>query len=198
MRRIILLLAIASCSLPARAIDLHISNKALERTLLAQLFTGAGNRYYMRGDAKSPCYVYAENPKVNFKDDRIVVHITAHAKIGTSVAGRCVGVSLNTESDVSVVPEADGEVIGFRDARVEKLSDSRELNFLLTPFLSRQLPSAMKVNAADLMRQLLAKSTESTGYAITLNRLKIHSMLVEHIFPEPDLDVDIDGDLGVN
>ena len=50
---------------------------------------------------------------------------------------------------------------------------------MLEPFLSRILPGQMKVNAADLMRQLLSHSTETTGYALVLNSLKLHSLLVE-------------------
>ena len=189
-----LILALLCAAAPARAVELHITAKALEHTLIQQLFTGDQNRYYMRGDAKSACYVYAENPKVSFKDDRVVVHVHTRARIGTSVGGTCIGVSLNTDADVSVVPDAEGESIGFRDARIEKLSESRELNFLLTPFLSRKLPASMKINAADLLRQLLTKSTESTGYALTLDSLKIHSMIVQN----DSLVVDIDGTIGVD
>jgi len=86
---------------------------------------------------------------------------------------------LNTEADVSVIPDAEGETIGFRDAHIEHISESRELNFLLVPFLSHKLPQQMKVNAADLMRQALSRSVETTGYAFTLSVLKIHSMLVQ-------------------
>jgi hypothetical protein len=57
-----------------------------------------------------------------------------------------------------VLPEAEGETIGFRDARIEKLSESRELNFVLMPFLSRKVSSSMKVTAAMLLRQLLARN----------------------------------------
>ena len=53
------------------------------------------------------------------------------------------------------------------------------MNFLLVPFLSRKLPAQMKLNAAVLMRQLLGRSTETTGYALSLNSLKLHSLLVE-------------------
>ena len=189
-----LLFTLLCAAAPAHAVELHITAKALEHTLIQQLFTGYQNRYYMRGDAKSACYVYAENPKVSFKDDRVVVHVHTHAHIGTSVGGKCIGVSLNPEADVSVVPDAEGESIGFRDARIEKLSESRELNFLLTPFLSRKLPASMKINAADLLRQLLTKSTESTGYALTLDSLKIHSMIVQN----DALVVDMDGTIGVD
>ena len=163
----------------ASAIEVKVSSQALERTLRTQLFNGPQGRYYMRGDATSACYVYADSPHVTFVQDRIVVHVHARAKFGTAVHGACIGVSLTTEADVSLIPEAEEESIGFRDARIERLSESKELNFLLVPFLSHKLPAQMKMNAALLMRQLLSRSTETTGYALSLNSLKLHSLLVE-------------------
>src|ERR1700722_8469567 len=163
----------------AFAIEVGISSQALERTLRAQLFNGPEGRYYIKGDASSACYVYADSPHVTFVDDRIVVHVHTKAKLGTSVHGACLGVSLSTNADVSLVPDAEEESIGFRDARIERLSESKELNFLLVPFLSHKLPAQMKMNAAGLMRQLLSRSTETTGYALSLNSLKLHSLLVE-------------------
>jgi hypothetical protein len=164
----------------ARAIEVKVSAEALERTLRNQLFSGAEGRYYIRGDATSACYVYAEDPHVSFKDDRVIVHVHTRAKLGTALRGACIGVSLTTDADVSVVPDAEGESVGFRDARIERLSESRELNFLMVPFLSRKLPSQMKVNAADIMGKLLSQPVASTGYTLTLKSLKIHSMLVDH------------------
>jgi hypothetical protein len=184
MRRLTfrLLLSVAllfSAARAASAIEVKVSAKALERTLQAQLFNGPQGRYYIRGDAHSACYVYAESPHVTFVQDRIVVRVHAKAKLGTAVRGACIGVSLTTNTDVSLIPEAEEESVGFRDARIERLSESKELNFLLEPFLSHQLPAQMKVNAAVLMRQLLSRSTETTGYALSLNSLKLHSLLVE-------------------
>jgi hypothetical protein len=163
----------------ASAIEVQVSSQALERTLRTQLFNGPQGRYYIRGDATSACYVYADSPHVTFVQDRIVVHVHARAKFGTAVHGACIGVSLTTEADVSLIPEAEEESIGFRDARIERLSESKELNFLLEPFLSHKLPAQMKMDAALLMRQLLSRSTETTGYALSLNSLKLHSLLVE-------------------
>ena len=163
----------------ASAIEVQVSSQALERTLRTQLFNGPQGRYYIRGDATSACFVYADSPHVSFVQDRIVVHVHARAKFGTAVHGACIGVSLTTEADVSLIPEAEEESIGFRDARIERLSESKELNFLLVPFLSHKLPAQMRMNAAVLMRQLLSRSTETTGYALSLNSLKLHSLLVE-------------------
>ena len=163
----------------ASALEVKISEQALERTLETQLFNGPQGRYYLRGDANSACYVYAESPHVSFVQDRIVVRVHTRAKLGTSVHGTCIGVSLTTNTEVSMIPDAQEETIGFRDARIERLTESRELNFVLEPFLKNKLPGEMKMNAAVLMRQLLSKSTETMGYGLSLSSLKLHSLLVE-------------------
>jgi len=183
-----------SAARTASAIEVRISSQALERTLRAQLFNGPEGRYYMRGGIKSACYVYAEQPKVSFKDDRVWVHLRTHSKLGTGLKGACLGLSLNTEADVSFVPDAEGSSVGFRDARIERASNSRELNFLLVSFLSRKLPTQMKVDIAETMGKLLSQSVASTGYALVLNSLKVHSMTVDH----NALVVDLDGALSVN
>ena len=177
----------------AYAIEIKVSAQALERTLNTQLFNGPDGRYYFRGDANSPCFAYAQEPKVSFKDERILIHVKTKARLGTKIAGSCLGVGLTTEADVSVVPDALGESIGFRDPRVEHLSENKELDFFLVPFLSKKLPQQMKINVADLIRQLLVKSAEATGYLMQLDHLKIHSMVVSG----DALVVDFDGDLSV-
>jgi hypothetical protein len=194
--RAVLAVAVAYCVLPvaAHAIEIKVSAQALERTLNNQLFNGADGRYYFRGNATTPCYAFAQDPKVSFKDERIVIHVKTHAKLGTSLRGACLGMPLYTEADVSVIPDALGESIGFRDPRLDRMSESREFNFLLTPFLSKKLPQQMKLNAADLIRQLLLKSAEATGYDVKLDNLKVHSMQVSG----DALVVDFDGDLSVH
>jgi len=178
----------------ARAIEVKVSAKALERTLRTQLFNGPDGRYYMSGDATKPCAAYAEDPHITFKEDRVVVHVHTHAMLGKALGGKCLGISLTTDAEVSVVPEAEGESVGFRDAKIEKVSESKELNFLLVPFLSHKLPSQMKLNAADLIRKLLSQSLASTGYAITLDSLRLHSMMVDH----DTLTIDVDAGMSLD
>ena len=173
--------------------ELKISRQALERTLRQQLFSGPGGRYYLKGSAATGCYVYAEDPQLQFEGERILVRVKTHARLGTGFRGSCVGLSLARESDVSMAPDGEGETVGFKDARLEKLSEQKELNFLLTAFLGHTVPSSMKVNAADLLRKALANSTATSGYRVSLDRLKIHSIQIEG----EDLVVDVDGDLSV-
>jgi hypothetical protein len=194
LRRVVLVLVLLVLTAPrAHAIEVKVSANALERTLRTQLFSGADGRYYMRGDRTSACFVYAEDPHVSFKDDRVVVHVHTRSKLGEGIRGACLGVSLTTDADVSFIPDAEGESIGFRDARVERLSESRELNFFLVPFLSSKLPAQMKVNAADLMAKLLSQSVATTGYTLALDSLKLHSMLVDH----DALVVDVDAAMSI-
>jgi hypothetical protein len=175
------------------AVEMRLSSDALERTLQAQLFAKDSGFYYLRGNAQSPCFVVADSPHISFTQERVVVHMHVHAKLGTSIRGQCLGINLSRDVDVSLVPEAQGETIGFRDARIDKLSGSRELDSILLPFLSHRVPSGLKMNAADQLRQLLSKSTEATGYPMTLDRLFIHSMSVQG----DSLVVDVDGTISV-
>jgi hypothetical protein len=92
-----------------------------------------------------------------------------------------------------LAPVGEGETVGFRDARIDRVSEHAELNFVLMPFLSHQVPSGMKVNAADVLRQALAGSFATSGYKVSLERLKIHSVEIQG----DALVVDVDGDIEV-
>jgi hypothetical protein len=187
------LLLLAGSAAQCGAVELKVSRDALERTLKQQLFSSPDGRYYLKGNAKSVCPIYAENPQLRFAGDRIVVQVKTRARLGKSVGGACLGLALALPAEVSLAPAGEGESIGFRDARVDRVSEHEELNFVLTPFLSRQIPSAMKVDAADLLRKALEGSTASSGYKVTLERLKIHSIQIQG----DALVVDADGDLSV-
>ncbi|HEY2857213.1 MAG TPA: hypothetical protein VGJ21_02225 [Terracidiphilus sp.] len=185
---------LAACGvMQCAAVELRVSRDALQRTLKQQLFNGHEGRYYLKGSATTPCFVYAEDPQVSFVADRIVVRVKAHARLGTSLRGTCLGVALAPTTEVSVAPDGEGETLGFRDARLEKVSDQRELNFVLSPFLSHTIPSNMKVNAADLLRKALTDSTVTSGYRVSLDRLKIHSIQLSG----EDVVVDVDGGISV-
>jgi hypothetical protein len=188
------LLLFAAGLVQCHAVEMRVSRDALERTLKQQLFGGANSgRYYLKGTPQSACFTYAENPKLTFVQDRIVVRMTTHSRLGRAVKGACLGLALTMPAEVSLAPDSEGETIGFRDARLDKVSDQKELNFILNPFLSHQVPSSMKVNAADLMRKALEGSTATSGYKVTLDRLKIHSVQVDG----DTLVVDVDGNLSV-
>jgi hypothetical protein len=185
------------CCASASAIEVRVTAPALERTLQHQVFNqpdadGRLDRHYLKGNASKGCSVYADEPHVSFKDDRVVVSVKTHAKLG--IGKSCFGISITSESQVSFIPEAEGERVGFRDAHIERLTGNKQLDALLEPFLAKKLPQEMKVNAADLLRKLLVKAPDSTGYTLTLEMLQINAMEVDR----QDLVVDLDARLRVD
>ena len=190
---IVAYLALLAGVAPCCAVELTISRQALERTLKQQLYSGPDGRYYLKGGPHSACFIATEDPHLSFEQDRIVVRVKTVARLGTPVGGACLGVSLTLPAEVSLAPDAEGETVGFRDAQLDKVSDRKEINFVLAPFLRGQVPKSMKVNATDLLRKALEGSTASSGYKVSLDRLKIHSIQIEG----DKLVVDADGDLSV-
>ena len=188
----------------ADAITLRVSAPALERSLKRQVFTAPGSngkpeRRYLRGDPTKPCSAYVDDPHITFRhveggEDRIVVSVHTHATFGKRVKNFCLGIPISIESEVSFIPVAEGESIGFRDARIEHASNTEELNVLLEPFLASRLPAEMKVNAAKIMRTLLVRAPDSTGYTLTLTTLQLHSMQVDGQALVVDLDAEISVD----
>lgn len=178
---------------PSQGVELTVSRQALERTLKQQLFSGPDGRYYLKGNAQSGCFISTEDPHLSFEQDRIVVHVKTRARLGKMVGGSCLGVTLSLPAEVSLAPEAEGETIGFKDARLERISDRKEIDFVLGPFLRGQVPRSMKVNAADLLRQALAGSTAASGYKVSLDRLRILSIQIV----DDKLVLEADGDLTV-
>jgi len=194
MRLLLLRLSILFLAvLPAHASVVRMAAPALERTLARQLFNqpgpdGAPGRYYLRGNGQKGCSVYADTPHVVFEGDRVVVSVKTHAKLG--LGKLCFGLTVTFDSEVSFIPEAEGESVGFRDARIDHVTKNKELDLLLEPFLSKKLPDEMKINAADLMRKLLVKSPDSVKYVFTLESLKLTSMQVEGQYLVINLDAD--------
>jgi hypothetical protein len=186
-------LVLLAGAVACRAVELTVSKQALERTLRQQLFSGPDGRYYLKGNPHSACFISTEDPHLSFEQGRIVVRVKTVARLGTPVGGACLGVGVTLPAEVSLAPDAEGETIGFRDAQLDKVSDTKEINFVLSPFLRGQVPKSMKVNATDLLRKALEGSTAASGYKVSLDRLKIHSVQIEG----DKLVVDADGDLSV-
>jgi hypothetical protein len=105
---------LASCSPPCRAVELKVGRNALQRTLKQQLFGGLDKRYFLKGSAHSACSVYADDAELSFVQDRIVVRVKTHARLGQAVRGACLGISLAPTAEVSFEPYGEGETIGFR------------------------------------------------------------------------------------
>jgi hypothetical protein len=183
-----------SCVPVCQAGEFKVSSGALERTLKTRLFGTPDQRFYLKGDARSACNLYAESPQLSFSGDRILVRVHAGGKYGKMIAGHCIGFPVSMNTVISLAPSAEGETIGVTDAHLDRLSDSAELNFILSPFLSNKLPASIKINAATMLREILTKSTETSGYPLYLERLDVRHVHVidKYLIVDYDSDMRID------
>jgi hypothetical protein len=192
IRSALLFCCLFFCCVPlCQAGAFKVSSGALERTLKARLFSTPDGRIYLRGDAHSACNLYAEDPHLSFSGDRILVRVHTGGKYGRQLGGRCIGFPVSMSTVISLAPSAEGETIGVTDARLDRLSDSAELNFIMTPFLSRNVPANIKINAATMLREILTKSTETSGYPLALDRLEIRFVHIADKFLVVDYDSDM-------
>jgi hypothetical protein len=192
IRSVSLFFCLFLCCVPVcEAGQFKVSSGALERTLKARLFNTPDRRFYLRGDAHSACSFYTEDPHLSFSGDRILVRVHTGGKYGKVIAGRCIGFPVSMNTVISLAPSAEGETIGVTDARLDRLSDSSELNFILTPFLSRKVPANVKINAATVLRDIMTKSTETSGFPLTLERLEIRQVHTTDKFLIVDYDSDM-------
>ncbi len=106
-------LLLLACAWQCGAVELRVSRDALERTLKQQLFSGPAGVSTSKDRRKTACYVYADDAKVDFVQDRIVVKIKTKAHMGKSLAGACIGISMAPDAEVSVAPYGEGDSIGF-------------------------------------------------------------------------------------
>lgn len=158
------------------------------------LFNTPDGRYYLRGDAHSACKLYVQNPQLSLANDRVLVRLHTGGYYGKQLAGHCIGFPVSMNTTISLAPVVQGEVISVADARIDRLSDSGEVNFLLSPFLSHKLPSNIQINAATMLRDTLRNSTQTSGYPVTLEKLELHTV---HTF-DHYLIIDYDTDMRVD
>ena len=123
------ILPLAASVSERHAVELRVSRDTLECTLRHQLFRGPTGRYCLKESPQSPRSVYAEDAKVSFVQGRVLLRLRTRARMGKSMGGSCLGISLAPAAEVSVAPYGKGETIGFRDAQLVKVGDQRESQF---------------------------------------------------------------------
>ncbi len=194
LRKLFVVGSLLLLSTLAQAGQFKVSSSALERTLKARLFSTPDGRYYLRGDAHSACRLYVESPQLSLSGDRVLVRVHTAGYYGKQIARRCTGLPVSMNTTISLAPVVQGEVIGVTDARIDRLSESSEVNFLLSPFLNHKLPSNIQINAATMLRETLTRSTEASGYPVTLDRLELHTVhgTDHYLIIEYDTDMRVD------
>lgn len=189
----IFLLFLLVCACPAWGMQLAVGAQPLQRALAKQLFSAPDGRYYLRGNRTSACYLYAQNPQLHFSGDRVYLDLHLSGKLGSSIAGQCFGLAWAGDTEVSMLPQAEGSDIGFTDVRVERLTSDHTVDRMLQPLLARLVPSSIKVDAASLVSKMLHTASNRSGTTINLQRLFVSAIQVQGT----DLTLTLDGAVSI-
>ncbi len=177
---ILLLFAFFLAALPLHALQLTVGAQPLQHALARQLFAAPDGRYYLRGKRDAAgCYLYAEDPQLQFRGDRILLTLHLSGKVGSNAGGVCLGVNWAGNAEISMLPEAQGSVIGFGDVRVERLTGDHTLDRLLQPLLASLVPKSFRVDAGPLVDKLLHTASDRSAATITMRQLAIDLIAVQ-------------------
>jgi hypothetical protein len=91
LRHAALILLLALCPRPARAVELHLQFAALEHMIAEAVFTQDGRRY-VHNDKSNKCnFAYLEKPQIQGADGRLRIKAKFTGRSALNVIGQCVG-----------------------------------------------------------------------------------------------------------
>ena len=154
--------------------ELTISNTAMRKMLMDQLYTDHGKYHLLRG---SRCqFAYLDSPAVNISRGRVSLRTHLTGLLGVEGTNGCVGSPESMDLTVSGRPYFSGEYIGLTDIRVDQVSNEL-YRIVLQNFLDLALPRALEINLRQGLEQLI--SDQRSSYEVTVSRLVVTNLTAE-------------------
>jgi len=155
--------------------ELAISNTAMRKMLMDQLYTDRGKYHLLRG---SPCqFAYLDSPAVNISRGRVSVRTRLTGLLGMEGASGCVGSPESFDVTVSGRPYFSGEFIGLTDIRVDHVSNEL-YKIVLQNFLDLAFPRALEINLRQGVQQLI--SDQRSSYEVIVSRLGVTNLTADN------------------
>lgn len=176
----------------ATAAEVTIAYGAIERVLVAGVFT-QGGRYYLEGAPESSCrFAFVQEPKLSASGGRLVVRLVFSGRAGVEVKGRCIGPGDTLQLAVSGVPVySDGEILL---SQLEVAAPESRYFSAVRGLVQSQLAQRLRYPLrAELERALAIVGGPAAVVRPTLAAFEVRSLRVE---PQ-QLRVAFDGSLDV-
>ena len=110
--RFFLVLLMAGCPQPARAVELHLQFGALERMIAETVFTQEGRRYVYHDKSNKCSFAYLEKPQIQGADGRLRIRAKFTGRSALNVIGQCVGLGDAFVVVVTATPQyRDGNIV---------------------------------------------------------------------------------------
>lgn len=155
--------------------EITISNTAMRKMLMDQLYTDRGKYHLLRG---SPCqFAYMESPTVSISRGRVSLSTRLTGLLGMDGAGGCIGSPESFDVTVSGRPYFSGEYLGLTDMRVDQVSNEL-YRIVLQNFLDLALPRALEINLRQGLQQLI--SDQRSSYEVSVSRLVVNNLTADN------------------
>ena len=155
--------------------EITISNTAMRKMLMDQLYTDRGKYHLLRG---SPCqFAYMESPAVSISRGRVSLSTRLTGLLGMDGAGGCIGSPESFDVTVSGRPYFSGEYLGLTDMRVDQVSNEL-YRIVLQNFLDLALPRALEINLRQGLQQLI--SDQRSSYEVSVSRLVVNNLTADN------------------
>jgi hypothetical protein len=169
-------LLLAAC--PARAVELHLQFRALERMVAEAIFTQEGRRY-VHNDKSNKCnFAYLEKPQIQGVDGRLRIRAKFTGRSALDVIGQCVGLGDAFIVVVTATPQYRGGNIVLQDVSASSESKTGMYIRRVCAFLAVSLAHDFKYPLAAEAKRILEDSSSQPGYQRELRDFQVPAIRV--------------------
>src|ERR1035438_8153958 len=176
--RFFLVLLMAGCPQPARAVELHLQFGALERMIAETVFTQEGRRYVYHDKSDKCNFAYLEKPQIQGADGRLRIRAKFTGRSALNVVGQCVGLGDAFMVVVTATPQyRDGNIV-LQNAVATSENKTGIYIRRVCSILGASLARDFKYPLAAEAKRILEDSSGQPGYKRELHDFQVPAIRV--------------------
>ncbi len=155
----------------AAAAELLIGYRAIEKTLLTQVFTSDGRKFLVGASSAGCTHAFLDTPRVTPQGERLQVSARFHSSAGVEISGDCVGAGDEFDVWMSGVPTYRDGVLFLDQIRVQ--TPNKPYGDLARNLLAQTLPKMLRYPLLQEVRKKAAAESQQGPYQISVSRLDV-------------------------
>jgi len=174
----VVILLMAVCPRPARAVELHLQFGALERMIAETVFTQDGRRYVYHDKSNKCNFAYLEKPQIQGADGRLRIRAKFTGRSALNVIGQCVGLGDAFMVVVTATPQyRDGNIV-LQNAVATSENKTGIYIRRVCSILGASLARDFKYPLAAEAKRILEDSSGQPGYKRELHDFQVPAIRV--------------------
>jgi len=174
----VVILLMAVCPRPARAVELHLQFGALDRMIAETVFTQDGRRYVYHDKSNKCNFAYLEKPQIQGADGRLRIRAKFTGRSALNVIGQCVGLGDAFMVVVTATPQyRDGNIV-LQNAVATSENKTGIYIRRVCSILGASLARDFKYPLAAEAKRILEDSSGQPGYKRELHDFQVPAIRV--------------------